>query len=168
MSDSEEVGQGEVVPAAGGSGTAVSVKRDDTALVQFLSAATDAAPIDPAQAQMDIIRQILSADSAEEVLRQTSAIHARDVLGDVLHILGYDFNESDLEGNNLGFYMLVNCVTDEGEPFKVTCGAVNVMAQLYRLNQLGVLPMDGRIVEAAKATKAGYKPMWLEAVAPAF
>lgn len=158
----------DVAPASSVIGKGIAKRADDKALAAFLTAANDAAPIDPAAAQEDIIRRILAADTADAVLEQQAAIHARDVLGQILKVVGYSFNESDFGETGPSFYMLMDCVTDDGEPFKVTCGAINVMAQLYRLQQLEAFPLDARIVETARATKAGYKPMWLEAVAPAF
>lgn len=137
-------------------------------LIEFLStgkAAVEA--FDPQQAALAIVERILHAGSIEDVLKQQEAIHARDVLGQVLHLLGYGVQESDFDGS-AKFYMLLNCVSDDGEPYNVTCGAINVMAQVYKLGQLNAFPIDVRIVENAKPTKAGYKPMWLEAVEPGF
>jgi hypothetical protein len=139
---------------------------NDAKVAEFLAAAQNEAPIDPWQAQLDIVQRILSAGDIDAVLTQTEAIHAADVLGDVLRVTGYAFGESTFKGNGPAFYMLVECVDADGVPFKVTCGAVNVMAQLYRLGQLNAFPLLARIVESEHETKAGYKPMWLEAVTP--
>ena len=138
------------------------VKTGDARLAEFLAAGTTVAPIDPEQAAMEIVRRILAANDVESVLRQQEAIHARDVLNEPLKIVGFDVNESTMESGP-AFYMLVRCVDAEGEPFSVTCGAVNVMAQLFRLGELDAFPLDAKIVESAKPTKAGYRPMWLEA-----
>lgn len=135
-------------------------------LVEFLAAAENQAPRDPKQAALDIVERILASESVEEVLGETQAIHARDVLGNVLTIVGFTFNQSTLGGDGPAFYMLIDCADPNGETFKVTCGAVNVMAQLYRLNELGALPGLFRIVESGKETAAGFKPMWLKAVEP--
>lgn len=142
------------------------VPASEQRLLEFMTAAQNQAPVDPQQAQLDIIRRILAGNSAADVLEQTSALHAADVLGDVLQIIGFTFNESTFDGKGPQFYMLIECVDADGEPFKVTCGAVNVMAQLFRLGQLDALPLKARITENEHATAAGYKPMWLTAVAP--
>lgn len=115
---------------------------------------------------MAIVQRILASESVEEVLAETEAIHARDVLGAALQITGYSFNNSTLGGDGPKFYMLIDCVDDGGEAFKVTCGAVNVMAQLYRLAELGAIPGLFRIVESDKETSAGFRPMWLKAIEP--
>lgn len=143
------------------------VPTSDARVAEFLAAARDQEPVDPQQAALDIVRRILSADAVEDVLKVAEAVHARDVLGDVLTITGFQFNESAIGGDGPAFYMLIECVDGNGEAFKVTCGALNVMAQLFRLNQLGALPGRFRIVESENATRAGFKPMWLEGVSPA-
>lgn len=146
------------------SGAVVAVS--EVRLAEFLAAAKNEEPVDPRQAALDIVRRILAADSIEDVLKGTPAIHASDVIGQRLTVTGYSFNESDIEGSGPGFYMLLECVDPQGEPFKVTCGALNVMAQVFRLGQLDAFPLAARIVETEARTKAGYRPMWLEAVAP--
>lgn len=142
--------------------------RDDAQLQRFLAAGKAAVAVDPEAAALEIVRRILNAGDIASVLTQQEAIHARDVLGQTLRVLGYDANESDFTEGGPAFYMLINCVTEDGEPFRVTCGAINVMAQLFRLGQLDAFPINARIVESAKPTKAGYRPMWLEAVGEDF
>lgn len=138
----------------------------DARLAEFLAAAQSQEPVDPTQAALDIARRILASETIEDVLGGTPAIHAADVIGKSLNILGFTFNESAIEGSGPAFYMLIECVADDGEPFKVTCGAVNVMAQLFRLRQLDALPMQARIVETEARTRNGYRPMWLKAIPP--
>jgi hypothetical protein len=142
------------------------VPASEARIAEFLAAASNQEPVDPAVAAMDIVRRILAADSIEDVLKGTPAIHAADVVNTPLIITGFTFNESDLTESGPGFYMLIDCADSQGEPYKVTCGAVNVMAQLWRLQQLEALPLVAKIVESEKKTKAGYRPMWLEAVSP--
>jgi hypothetical protein len=146
--------------------TSAVVPVSEQRLVEFLQAAKDQEQVTPEQAALDIVRRILASDTIEDVLAGTPAIHARDVVGDVLTITGYSFNESGFSEAGPGFYMLIECVDGNGEPFKVTCGALNVMAQLFRLGQLQAFPLAARLTEAENATKAGYRPMWLEAVTP--
>lgn len=129
-------------------------------LARFMSVAKDVVPIDPQQAALDMVSRILGAGSVDEVLEGSSAIHAADVLGQNLTIVGVRWNESDL-ADGAGFYALIDCVDNNGEGFAVTCGAITVMAQLFKLDELGALPGTFQLVEAAKPTKSGYKPMSL-------
>lgn len=146
--------------------TSEIVQRNDARVVAFLAAGKDAANVDPERAQLDIVRRILASDSVEDVLVQQEATHARDVLGDVLQIVGIRRQESSVGESGPDFYMLLDCVTEEGEPFAVTCGSINVMAQLHRLEELDAFPLTARIIEVGRPTKNGYKPMWLEGVNP--
>lgn len=137
------------------------VMRDHTEVVRrFLSVATDQPPLDPRDAMLDMITRVLAAESPEDVLEGSAAVHAEDVLGDVLTIVGVRWNESDI-ADGMGFYALIDCTNADGDPFVVTCGSVMVMAQLFRLNELGALPGRFVIEQAAKATRSGYKPMSL-------
>lgn len=138
------------------------VKPGDARVLAFMQAGKETVAADPEAAQLDIVRRILSGDTPDEVLTQAEAMHSRDVLGESIIIDGFRYQESDLEGGGIGFYMLLDCVTPQGEPYVVTCGAVNVMAQLHRLAELGALPGVFSIVEMGKPTKRGYKPMWLQ------
>lgn len=142
--------------------------RVDADLVEFLTQSADVEPIDPRQAQEEIIRRILAAESTEDILAEQSAIHARDVLDQTLKLIGFRKMESDYNESGPSFYYLLECVNADGEPFNVTCGAVNVMAQVFALAKRNALPLDVMIVESGKATKAGYKPMWLKAAPAAF
>lgn len=138
------------------------VSASDQRVLDFMSAGKSSAVVDPQQAQLDIVRRILSSESVDDVLKQQEAIHASSVLGRPLRIVGIRFQESDFTEAGPDFYMLVDCVTDDGEPYSITCGAVNVMAQLWKLDQLGAFPLSAQIVETERKTKAGYTPMWLE------
>lgn len=137
------------------------VARDtDSAIARFLSAAQTQQTIDPEQAALDMVRRILSGDTADDVLEGQEAIHAKDVLGDNLVVTGVRWNESDQESGP-NFYALIDCVDEKGEGYAVTCGAISVMAQLFRLNELGAFPVCVVIEEAAKPTRSGYRPMSL-------
>lgn len=138
------------------------ITASDQRVLDFMSAGKSSAVVDPQQAQLEIVRRILSADTVDDVLKQQEAIHASTVLGQALRIVGIRFQQSDFTEAGPDFYMLVDCVTDNGEPFSVTCGAVNVMAQLWKLDQLGAFPLSAQIIETERKTKAGYTPMWLE------
>jgi len=139
------------------------VARDDQRLAAFLAAGQSSAVVDPQQATLDIVSRILRSDSVEDVLKRQEAIHARDVLGEPLHVVGIRRQESSVGESGPDFYMLIDCVTPDGEPYSVTCGAVNVMAQLHKLEELGAFPLMLTLVEVDKPTKTGYKPMWAEA-----
>jgi hypothetical protein len=116
---------------------------------------------DPAAVAASIVASILAAPDAESVLQQASTTAAEDVLGQRLLIRGQRFNKSD-KADGPGFYALIDAVNDDGEVMLITCGARNVMAQIYRLSELNALPCHAAIVQQEKPTAAGFYPMSLE------
>lgn len=138
----------------------------ETRLAEFMAAATSQEPVDALAVSIDIAKRILAAETVEDVFGEQEAIHAKDVIGEPLLITGFTFNESTIGGEGPAFYMLIECADPQGEAFKVTCGALNVMAQVFRLSQMGALPLIAKIEESGKPTKAGYRVMRLTAVAP--
>lgn len=142
----------------------VVAKPMDSQLARFLSAGREGSVQDPQQAALDMVRQILAAETVEDVLKRAEALHARDILDQTIVLTGVRFNESDLGGDGPDFYALLEIVDENGEAQVVTCGAITVMAQVWKLNELGALPMRAVLREAEKATKSGFKPMHLEPV----
>lgn len=163
--DATETGA-EVVKAEAGSAAPIEVS--EQRLLEFLSAATGVQEVDPAQATLDIVKQILSAESAEAVLTRSEARHALDFVDHPIMVRGGRWQESDYKDGPVSFYALVDCVDDRGESFVLTTGSVSCMAQLWRLGQLGALPMMLTFRKAEHATAAGFFPMWLEAAEPSF
>lgn len=116
---------------------------------------------DPAAVAASIVASILQAPDAQSVLQQASTTQAVDVLDQRLLIRGQRFNKSD-KADGPGFYAIIDAVSDDGEVMLITCGARNVMAQIYRLGELGALPCHAAIVQQDKPTAAGFYPMSLE------
>lgn len=138
----------------------VEVRDAHAAVAAFIANGRQSMEIDPEQAALDIVRRILSGASVDDVLGESEALHAKDVLGVTLAVTGVRWNQSDM-ADGPGFYALMECVDDKGEPFVVTCGALSCMAQLYRLDQLEAFPIRLCIEEVGKPTAAGYRPMHL-------
>lgn len=137
---------------------------DSEVFQRFLAAADEGKmETDADQVSIDIIARILEASDAAGVLGREEAAHARDVLDVPLMLRDVRFNRSTFEDSTTAFYSLLDCVNVDGEPVLVTCGAKNVIAQAWRLKDLGALPIAVVLREAPKETAAGYKPMWLEA-----
>lgn len=98
-------------------------------------------------ATLDIMAQILRAESAEDVFAASNAgaVSAKDFIG-----IPFKFHSKDLawkrsaavfrENGNFPYYMLVRCTNlQTGEEFVMTCGAPSVIAVLWRLGELGEL-----------------------------
>jgi len=115
------------------------------------------------QVSQEIAGRILGASSVTDVLAPQLTTPAEDVVNLPLTLTAVKWLESTLnQGPKV--YAVVNAVNRDGQALTITTGASTVLAQLYRLVELDGFPCSARFVKAEKATKAGYYPMWLEAV----
>ena len=133
-----------------------------TEVEQFIAGATAQVLDDPEAVARAIAQDILTAPTVDEVFARRELTHARDVLGETLTVLGVRWMQGDYDNTGPGFYAVMECANADGEKVQISCGARNVMAQLWRLNQLGAFPIRIAIVESGRTTAAGYKPMTLE------
>jgi hypothetical protein len=132
-------------------------------LGRFLATATEVGQEDPEQIAMAIVERILNAKDVAEVLTPNQVVHARDIIGVPLNVTGIRWLESDFE-TGPGMYAIMDCVrTDTEASLVVSCGGQNVLAQLWKLNDLGAFPCRVVIQQASRPTKAGFLPLWLEA-----
>jgi hypothetical protein len=114
------------------------------------------------QTAFEIVASILNATTLEEVLKRTAVISSEDATGRPLVVTGVKWHRSDFEAAE-GVYGLVYAEDAfTGEELLVTAGGRTVMAQLYRLGQLGAFPARMQFGRASRATRSGYFPMWLE------
>ena len=136
---------------------------DSEVFKRFLAAPDDTADeLDPAHVSIDIIGRILNATTVDDVLGGAGAVHARDFLGIPFVLTGVRFNRSDFGDDGPAFYALLEAANDDGERVVVTCGARNVIAQAWKLRDMGALPVKLVLQESDRPTKRGYKVMWLE------
>lgn len=147
-------------------GTDVELLTDPAQVAEVLLRVSDAPiaqPVDPEQAQVDIIRRILSSSGAD-ALAQAQPVKARDVLGVPLEIRGVRWMRSAIADSPIGLYALIDATDGrDGSELLITCGGQNVMAQLLVLARDQAFPQTCQIVEAGE-TARGYRPMWLEHV----
>lgn len=142
---------------------------DSEVFQRFLAAAEDGDLEQNAdQVAIDIIARILKADSVEDVLGGGQATHARDFLDTPFTLTGVRFNKSTFDGQGPTFYALLSGANGDGEPVTITCGAKNVIAQAWKLNDMGALPLAVELKQSQKPTAAGFHVMWLEAASPDF
>lgn len=117
----------------------------------------------------EIIAQVLTADSVEEVLGDVKAVGLKEMMDEPLTIHAVKYNRSDYEDGS-PYYAVMDIERHKiGWRGPVTSGAQTILAQLARAAQLGELPMTCVCVWATrKATKKGHRPIKLAAVPPAF
>lgn len=116
---------------------------------------------DPADAAQTIVREILAGETADDVLGSSDPVGAKDILDQPITIHGGRFVRSDYS-EGVGVYAVADVTShNTGERFKVTMGAANIVAQLFRLAELHAFPVDVKIVEAKRPTADGYRPQRL-------
>lgn len=113
-------------------------------------------------AQGDIIAQVLTANTLEEILTPAEALHAEAVMDEPLSVFAVKYQRSDYQEGS-PFYAVLDVWRHNWEERTiVTVGAQSIIAQLVRLVQLGMLPTRVRIVKATKKpTRNGYWPLRL-------
>lgn len=142
---------------------------DSEVFQRFLAAGDDPnSEMDPDEIAVQIIARILNATTVDDVLGGTQATHARDFLDQPFTMTGVRFNRSDFDGTGPKFYALLEGADSNGEAVTVTCGARNVIAQAWKLADMGALPIGLVLRESDRPTRAGFKVMWLDKAPPSF
>lgn len=139
---------------------------DEAVARGYLAQAADDVDDDPEKIADSIVARIMRAESVEDVLAPQAIEHARDLIGVPLEIRSAKFNRSEYE-DGPEVYMVVEAeVLDDGRVTTFSCGGRSVMAQVYRIAQLGGLPFRGVLVQSPKPTRRGFRPLWLESLGP--
>lgn len=119
--------------------------------------------LDPGLIQADITRRVLEAPTAEDALKLGEAVNAEDYLDIPFVLRGFRFQESSFEEGPPVFAAMDVADPNTGETFVLTCGSVNVMAQIIKLQLEESLPREVKIVRSQRETRRGFSPMWLVA-----
>lgn len=142
----------------------VSLDRFDEAL---LTGIVESSVIqDPQELARQIVAQLLAAGSDEELEQFGNAVAWNELLNVPVEIKNFKWLESTFEGEGPPVYVVVQATRlDTGDPVTLTNGSRNVMAALSNMARRGTLFGAVRVlVEADKATRAGFKPLWLRSV----
>jgi hypothetical protein len=115
-----------------------------------------------AQSQAGIVARILAGTDPEGVLDMGEPVKAEDLEQVPLIVTGVRWMRSTFEEGPSVYAVLDAERIDNEEAVKVTCGSVNVMTQLLRLQTMGAFPQKVKIVKSARPTKSGYYPYWLQ------
>lgn len=116
---------------------------------------------DTAAAWESILRDVMTADSVMDLLADSEAIHAEDIVNRAIKVHGVEFRKSDF-GGEMPFYAVMDVEFEHnGERAAVTIGARRALAQLMRADTKGWFPMTCRVIRSERPTAAGNYPMWL-------
>lgn len=142
---------------------------DSDVFRRFLAAADEGQfEQNPEQVAIDIIARILNATDAAGVLEGGGATHARDYLDEPFTLTGVRFNKSSFDGAGPQFYAVLEGASADGERLTITCGARNVIAQAWKLSDLGALPIPVVLRQNPRPTAAGYHVLWMESAPKGF
>ena len=165
MSTKQTDQSAELVPTVVHSSTDLAQLTQFDQIILGLIEAPEDVQDDPGEIAKAIILQLLQATTDEE-LQLSSATGWRELQGVPVEINGFRWRKSDFEEGS-PVYVIVNGMRlDTGEVLALTTGSGNILAQLSNLARRDQFPTTWRLIEADKATKAGFKPLWLEKVSP--
>jgi hypothetical protein len=136
----EKVHEPRIVPANDRSGPAGLARPSE--FDQFLTdkQARDGDPeVDPYER---IIKQVLSAETADAVLTPVEVKQGRDIIGMPIIVIGFTLNKSEYDAGS-PFYASMECLfPPDGTSEVVNCGHKKVLAQLVRLQELDAFPAE--------------------------
>lgn len=151
----------EVVPEGAAD---VEAREGDVGLAEFLAVERPDAEVDSTAAYRDIVEQIMSSESVDEVLTPIEATSAREMIGVPLMINGVSINRSEYDVGS-PYYLSVQCADPtDGHKLVVNVGHQGLMAQLIRIGQLDGFPVEAVIYEAGRAKPNGSIPLRLRKV----
>lgn len=117
---------------------------------------------DPDSISRSIIDQLLAADSDEQLQDFGNATGWRELLEVPIELRGFRWRVSEYAEGAPIYFIVSGTRLDTGDGVTLTTGSLNVLAQLSNMARRGTL-VGGvwQLHEAEKATKAGFKPLWL-------
>lgn len=123
---------------------------------------------DPREIAERLVTAALKAETLEEIFESAEMASADDVAGIPLRVRGVQWNPSSF-GEGPTFYAVLDCVDDAAqEEITVGCGSVLVLAQLIRVQELRLFPIEITFSRRTRATAAGFYPIIASLVAPGF
>lgn len=131
-------------------------------ILQAIVGSEDLPEASAQQSQAGIVARILGAEGAAGVLDMGEPIKAEELEQVSLEVRGVRWFSSTFE-EGPGVYAVIDATRlDNDERIKVTCGGVNVMTQLLKLQTMSAFPQKVKIVKASRPTKSGFYPYWLQ------
>jgi hypothetical protein len=115
---------------------------------------------DPAVVQREIVAQILSAQSDDE-LQIGKATPWQELLGVPVEIHSFRWRESSYDEGSPLFVVVDGFRMDNGEKVVLTTGGLNVLAQLSNMARREALPAIWKLEVSEKQTARGFQPLWL-------
>ncbi len=108
-----------------------------------------------------VLRQILAATTADDILRAGEAVPAEAILNVPITVHAIRASESGFV-DGADYYLHIEAtINSNGDAITVSCGSSDVAMKLVALDMRGLLPVRCRIERSQKATKRGFFPLFL-------
>lgn len=114
---------------------------------------------------LQIALRIVNAATAQDVLAPQEVLHGDEYVGKPFVVRDVSWRRSRVAGAAAGRYAFMDIVDANGEPQVMTCGSVQVVLQLGKLQAMDALPCKVVICTTDAPTAAGGFPLWLETAA---
>jgi len=121
---------------------------------------------DPEEVRARIEAQVLSAGSLAELLGGQEVISGKGYVNKPFQIRSVEWQASDIEGDGLPFYAVMDAVDYEGTFLTITCGARSVVQKLAIMQANVWLPAWAKLAEST--TAGGYTVLDLVAAPEPF
>lgn len=142
----------------------VIAREGDVGLGRYLSSEVDDVDIDSTMAYKSIITEIMTAESAMDVLTPPELTDARTVIDRPFQLTSASFNESEYEAGATHYVSLHGRWIDNNQRCVVNCGHQALMAQVIKLMEFGPLDYTVAIIENGKPNRFGNTPLRLKVV----
>jgi hypothetical protein len=130
---------GELVPA-GESGIVFADVLDDSAVAEYMTDMDATSDESPEAIQLEIARRILAAPDEKSLWAATTVKSAKDVVNQPIEVQHVRWVKSAYAGGAPKFAIIDGTMVYGGDPVTVSCGGLNVVLTLYKLQKFGSLP----------------------------
>ena len=147
-------------------GEILPVKAGDAALAAYREHLEGLAVEDPQVVQERILRNLLAATTAHDVLTAGEVTPAKDLFGMPLTVLGIRASESTFADGPEKYLHVDAELMANGDRVTFSCGASDVVMKLTIADMKGLLPLDCTMVQSTTPTAAGFYPVFLRELDP--
>jgi len=118
--------------------------------------------------QERILRNLLAATTAHDVLTAGGVTPAKELYGMALTVLGIRASESTFVDGPDKYLHVDAVLKSNGDRITFSCGASDVVMKLTVADMRGLFPLDCKMNQSTKPTKDGYYPVFLQELEDTF
>lgn len=152
---------GEIVPASE-SGLAFADMLDNAAIAEYITDMREADESSAENVQIEIAKRILEATDAASVWAATQVLTAADLLNQPITVERVRWVTSAHKAGPPKFAVIEGKRTYGDAPFTMTCGAMNVVLTLYKLQKFDALPASVVIKSKPSGSAEGRTVLTIE------